>query len=97
MSVASAFGNFERLGDSLMMSSAAEEKLWSNLRSTGYSSLDQQLGGLRPGELVVIASQFDWMLPALNRCTDVVTYPNVKDRALLFYSHRFDHLQVERG
>lgn len=66
MSVASSFGNFERLGNLLMMSSAAEEKFWSNLRSTGYSSLDQQLGGLRPSELVVIASQFDWMLPALN-------------------------------
>ena len=60
------FGNFERLGDLLMRYSVAEERLWSNLRSTGYDSLDEQIGGLRPGELVVLASKYDWMLPAFN-------------------------------
>lgn len=58
-------GNFERLSDLLAKSETVEAKFWSDLRPTGYTALDHQIGGLRAQELTVIASQQDWLLPDL--------------------------------
>lgn len=60
------YGYVERLGDLLMKYPQSEKQFWSDLRPTGYSGLDEQLGGWRPGELTILASQHDWILPELN-------------------------------
>jgi replicative DNA helicase len=61
----SSLGYFESIGDLLTNSQHREEQFWSDLRKTGYIHLDKTLGGFRPGELVVIGSQYNWLLPNL--------------------------------
>lgn len=60
-----SIGYFETLKDLLDKSQMREEFFWSDIRKTGFKQLDKDLGGLRPGELVVIASEQDWLLPGL--------------------------------
>lgn len=60
-----SLGYFESIGSLLEKSQLREERFWSDLRKTGYKHLDKTLGGFRPGELVVIGSQYNWLLPNL--------------------------------
>lgn len=58
-------GYFESLGDALKMSTSRERRFWADVRKTGYQQLDEGIGGLRPNELYIFASQHDWLLPGL--------------------------------
>lgn len=60
-----SIGYFESLKDLLNKSRIREEFFWADIRKTGFKQLDKDLGGFRPGELVVIASENDRLLPSL--------------------------------
>lgn len=61
----SSLGYFESIGDLLNNSPHREERFWSDIRMTGFQELDKSLGGFRAGELVVVGSQFDWLIPGI--------------------------------
>ncbi len=54
-------GIFEKLGDRMRSVAAMENLFWESAIPTGILGLDERIGGFRPGELIVLASEQPWL------------------------------------
>ena len=65
--MAQRFGIFERLSDVMKKMAFREAFFWETAISSGLDGFDARVGGFRPGELVVLASEEGWARPKLTQ------------------------------
>lgn len=60
-------GIFEKLSDAMQRVAAMEILYWESVIPTGLSGIDQRIGGFRPADLIVVASEEPWMHASLTQ------------------------------
>ncbi len=61
------FGIFERLDNVMKRTAIIEMLFWESTIPSGLNGFDTKVGGFRPGELVVLASEEGWLRPKLTQ------------------------------
>ena len=65
--MAQNFGIFERLDNVMKRTAIVEMLFWESTIPSGLNGFDTKVGGFRPGELVVLASEDGWLRPKLTQ------------------------------